>query len=167
MLKLVVLRAMCYVRQVSSGVYTTSSIRICFNKTYVRWINRDKVCSITNQLIDQLCRRILSLSYLCGSTRGVLMAITLIIILQVFTTIFTAEAFLKILAIGLYRYVRDKWNCFDIIIVLLSLIELGLSTVKGLSILRSFRLVSLIKFFRGHDWMNSVSCLSNFIFPIK
>jgi len=61
--------------------------------------------------------------------------------LQVFTTIFTIEAGLKILALGLYKYLEDKWSCFDIIIVLLSLVELGLDGVKGLSILRSFRLV--------------------------
>ena len=59
-----------------------------------------------------------------------------------FTTIFTIEAGLKILALGLYKYLEDRWSCFDIIIVILSLIELGLDGVKGLSILRSFRLVS-------------------------
>ena len=61
--------------------------------------------------------------------------------LQVFTAIFTAEAVLKVLALGLYTYLQDRWNCFDIVIVVLSLVELGLATVKGLSILRSFRLV--------------------------
>ena len=61
---------------------------------------------------------------------------------QVFTAIFTAEAFLKILALGLYKYLQDKWSCFDVVIVMLSLVELGLANVKGLSILRSFRLVS-------------------------
>jgi len=64
-------------------------------------------------------------------------------ICQVFTTIFTVEAGLKILALGLYKYLEDKWSCFDIIIVILSLVELALDGVKGLSILRSFRLVSI------------------------
>ena len=53
------------------------------------------------------------------------------------------EAALKVIALGLYRYLGDKWNCFDIVIVILSLIELGLEGVKGLSILRSFRLVGI------------------------
>lgn len=66
---------------------------------------------------------------------------------QVFTTIFTIEAGLKVLALGLYKYLQDKWSCFDFVIVILSLVELGLSTVKGLSILRSFRLVRLIALF--------------------
>lgn len=62
--------------------------------------------------------------------------------LQVFTTIFTAEAVLKIIAMNPVNYLKDRWNCFDIVIVFLSLVELGLQNVKGLSILRSFRLVS-------------------------
>ena len=51
---------------------------------------------------------------------------------------------LKIIAMSPINYLKDKWNCFDILIVVLSLVELGLSGVKGLSILRSFRLVSLV-----------------------
>jgi Ion transport protein len=54
------------------------------------------------------------------------------------------EALLKILALGMVEYLKDKWNCFDIVIVLLSLVELGLANVKGLSILRSFRLVNTL-----------------------
>jgi len=65
----------------------------------------------------------------------------------VFTGIFTAEAALKIIALGFYKYLQDKWSCFDIIIVILSLVELGLSNVKGLTILRSFRLVSVVRIF--------------------
>lgn len=62
--------------------------------------------------------------------------------MQVFTGIFTVEAGLKVLALGLYKYLQDGWSCFDFVIVILSLVELGLEGVKGLSILRSFRLVS-------------------------
>jgi len=61
----------------------------------------------------------------------------------VFTCIFTVEAVFKIIALGLYKYLEDKWSCFDLVIVILSLVELGLQNVKGLSILRSFRLVSI------------------------
>ena len=38
-------------------------------------------------------------------------------------------------------YFQEGWNIFDFIIVALSLIELGLANVSGLSVLRSFRLV--------------------------
>ncbi|CAF4314393.1 unnamed protein product, partial [Rotaria sordida] len=58
----------------------------------------------------------------------------------IFTTIFTAESVLKIIALTPAKYLRNGWNVFDLIIVTVSLIELGLANVKGLSILRSFRL---------------------------
>lgn len=63
--------------------------------------------------------------------------------LQVFTAIFAAEAFLKILALSPVVYFKDGWNIFDSIIVVLSLMELSMESVKlpGLSVLRAFRLV--------------------------
>jgi hypothetical protein len=60
----------------------------------------------------------------------------------VFTSIFTAESVLKIIALSPTKFVKTGWNVFDLIIVTVSLIELGLANVKGLSVLRSFRLVS-------------------------
>lgn len=62
-------------------------------------------------------------------------------ICQVFSGIFTAEMVLKIIALDPYYYFQTGWNIFDSIIVCLSLMELGLSDVEGLSVLRSFRLV--------------------------
>lgn len=62
---------------------------------------------------------------------------------QVFTGIFTAEMVLKIIAMDPYYYFQEGWNIFDGIIVSLSLMELGLANVEGLSVLRSFRLVPL------------------------
>ena len=59
-----------------------------------------------------------------------------------FTAIFTTEAILKIIAKTPAIYLKDGWNVFDIFIVTLSLVELGLANIKGLSVLRSFRLVS-------------------------
>lgn len=61
---------------------------------------------------------------------------------QVFTGIFTAEMFFKLIAMDPYFYFQVGWNIFDSIIVTLSLVELGLANVQGLSVLRSFRLVS-------------------------
>jgi len=62
---------------------------------------------------------------------------------QIFTGIFALEALIKIVALGLQDYLKNRWNCFDLTIVVLSLVELGLQNVKGLSILRTFRLVCL------------------------
>ncbi|XP_067349504.1 sodium channel, voltage-gated, type I like, alpha b isoform X4 [Channa argus] len=58
----------------------------------------------------------------------------------VFTGIFTAEMCFKIIALDPYYYFQEGWNIFDGIIVSLSLMELGLANVEGLSVLRSFRL---------------------------
>lgn len=48
---------------------------------------------------------------------------------------------LKLVAMDPYYYFQQGWNIFDGVIVCLSLMELGLSNVEGLSVLRSFRLV--------------------------
>ena len=48
---------------------------------------------------------------------------------------------MKLVAMSPKYYFQEGWNIFDFIIVALSLVELGLAGVKGLSVLRSFRLV--------------------------
>jgi hypothetical protein len=60
----------------------------------------------------------------------------------IFTSIFTVECILKLIALTPYKFLKNEWNVFDLLIVTVSLIELGLANIKGLSVLRSFRLVS-------------------------
>lgn len=55
--------------------------------------------------------------------------------------------FLKLIAMDPYYYFQEGWNIFDGFIVSLSLLELMLADVEGLSVLRSFRLVFLIFLF--------------------
>lgn len=62
--------------------------------------------------------------------------------LQFFTATFAIECGLKLIAMSPKFYFQDGWNIFDFFIVALSLIELSLEGVQGLSVLRSFRLVS-------------------------
>lgn len=50
---------------------------------------------------------------------------------------------MKLCAMSPKFYFQVGWNIFDFIIVALSLVELGLEGVQGLSVLRSFRLVSV------------------------
>lgn len=50
---------------------------------------------------------------------------------------------MKLIAMSPKYYFQEGWNIFDFIIVALSLLELGLEGVQGLSVLRSFRLVSI------------------------
>lgn len=48
---------------------------------------------------------------------------------------------IKIIALDPYNYFQESWNIFDSVIVTLSIMELGLENVSGMSVLRSFRLV--------------------------
>uniref|UniRef100_A0A5F8G620 Sodium channel protein n=1 Tax=Monodelphis domestica TaxID=13616 RepID=A0A5F8G620_MONDO len=72
----------------------------------------------------------------------------------VFTGIFTGEMFLKIIAMDPYYYFQEGWNIFDGFIVTLSLVELGLANVEGLSVLRSFRLLRVFKLAKSWPTLN-------------
>ncbi|XP_064410682.1 sodium channel protein type 2 subunit alpha-like isoform X3 [Latimeria chalumnae] len=74
----------------------------------------------------------------------------------VFTGIFTAEMVFKIIALHPYYYFQQGWNIFDSIIVSLSLMELGLSSVEGLSVLRSFRLLRVFKLAKSWPTLNTL-----------
>lgn len=62
--------------------------------------------------------------------------------LQFFTVTFTIEAFTKLIAMSPKNYFQEGWNIFDFVIVSVSLIEMTFESGGGLSVLRSFRLVS-------------------------
>ncbi|XP_036007187.1 sodium channel, voltage gated, type VIII, alpha subunit b isoform X1 [Fundulus heteroclitus] len=72
----------------------------------------------------------------------------------VFTGIFAGEMFAKLVAMDPYYYFQEGWNCFDGFIVTLSLVELGLSDVEGLSVLRSFRLLRVFKLAKSWPTLN-------------
>lgn len=59
----------------------------------------------------------------------------------IFTTIFTLEMVMKILADGLFGYLKNFYNVFDASIVFVSIWEIvDESDAGGLSVLRTFRL---------------------------
>jgi hypothetical protein len=60
---------------------------------------------------------------------------------QVFSAVFILEAVLKIICLNKY-YFMNGWNVFDLVIVVASIVDLGVENVQGLSVLRTFRLVS-------------------------
>ncbi|XP_066201105.1 sodium channel protein type 9 subunit alpha [Saccopteryx leptura] len=72
----------------------------------------------------------------------------------VFTGIFAAEMVLKLIAMDPYEYFQVGWNIFDSLIVTLSLVELFLSNVDGLSVLRSFRLLRVFKLAKSWPTLN-------------
>ena len=69
---------------------------------------------------------------------------------------------------------QDGWNCFDFLIVVLSLVELLAEGVKGLSMLRSFRLLRVFKLAKSWKSLNdiltimanTVGALSNLTFVL-
>ncbi|CAM4535742.1 unnamed protein product [Lepidochelys kempii] len=74
----------------------------------------------------------------------------------VFTGIFTGEMVLKLIAMDPYYYFQVGWNIFDGFIVTLSLVELFLSNVDGLSVLRSFRLLRIFKLAKSWPTLNKL-----------
>ena len=66
---------------------------------------------------------------------------------QVCTLIFLIEMLLKLIALSPSGYVKSKWNIFDGVVVLISIVDLALTlnqttNTPGTSVLRTFRLVS-------------------------
>ncbi|XP_061904569.1 sodium channel protein type 8 subunit alpha-like isoform X4 [Entelurus aequoreus] len=72
----------------------------------------------------------------------------------VFTGIFAGEMLAKLIAMDPYYYFQGGWNCFDGFIVTLSLVELMLADVEGLSVLRSFRLLRVFKLAKSWPTLN-------------
>lgn len=66
----------------------------------------------------------------------------------IFITIFALEMLLKIIALGGFEYIASPFNIFDGSIVIISLIELYGTNNNGLSVLRTFRLLRVLKLAR-------------------
>lgn len=89
-------------------------------------------------------RKIPNIDLMCLTAHQCVCVMIMRVCLQVFTGIFAGEMFAKLIAMDPYYYFQEGWNCFDGFIVTLSLVELGLADVEGLSVLRSFRLVRVV-----------------------
>uniref|UniRef100_A0A1I8G7J9 Sodium channel protein n=1 Tax=Macrostomum lignano TaxID=282301 RepID=A0A1I8G7J9_9PLAT len=91
-----------------------------------------------------------------------------------FTATFAIEAFSKLIGMRPAVYFLDGWNIFDFSIVLLSLVELPLQNVQGLSILRAFRLLRVFKLAKSWQTMNllfaiiarTMGALGNLVFVL-
>ncbi|XP_067128742.1 voltage-dependent T-type calcium channel subunit alpha-1G-like isoform X2 [Centruroides vittatus] len=66
----------------------------------------------------------------------------------IFTVIFALEMLLKVLAEGVFDYISSGFNVLDGAIVILSIVELCQSSGSGLSVLRTFRLLRILKLVR-------------------
>ena len=63
---------------------------------------------------------------------------------KVFTTFFTTEAVLKLMALS-KEYFDSGWNIFDLVIVIASLVDLFAESINGISVLRGMRLMRVLK----------------------
>jgi hypothetical protein len=78
----------------------------------------------------------------------------------VFTVIFSSEMVIKLVGYG-YRYFRDSWNTFDMLIVILSIIGIILTetTTSKLgsqtTIVRSFRIIKIFYIFKKNKTLRS------------
>uniref|UniRef100_A0A672MDK4 Voltage-dependent T-type calcium channel subunit alpha n=1 Tax=Sinocyclocheilus grahami TaxID=75366 RepID=A0A672MDK4_SINGR len=66
----------------------------------------------------------------------------------VFTSLFALEMLLKLLACGLFNYISNLYNIFDGIIVTISVCEIVGQADGGFSVLRTFRLLRVLKLVR-------------------
>ncbi|KAM7394509.1 hypothetical protein PAMP_021307 [Pampus punctatissimus] len=67
---------------------------------------------------------------------------------MVFTSLFSLEMLLKVLALGLFGYIKNPYNGFDSVIVIISVWEIVGEAEGGLSVLRTFRLLRVLKLVR-------------------
>ncbi|XP_045075163.1 voltage-dependent T-type calcium channel subunit alpha-1H-like [Coregonus clupeaformis] len=66
----------------------------------------------------------------------------------VFTCMFLLEMMFKLLAFGLFGYIKNPYNIFDSVIVIISVWEIVGQADGGLSVLRTFRLLRVLKLVR-------------------
>lgn len=74
---------------------------------------------------------------------------------------------MKIMALSKEFFI-NRWNVFDLVIVLASLLDLGLEIGSGLSVLRGMRLVSkLVSIIFHYAQHNVLSMHINFPIPVQ
>jgi hypothetical protein len=74
------------------------------------------------------------------------------IINLLFTILFTLEVVLKVIGLGIKPFSKEGFNIFDLLIVIISLVEISMSDGGGsFSALRAFRLFRIFKLFRVGD----------------
>ena len=68
------------------------------------------------------------------------------IFFQVFTAIFTLECIIKLVALG-KSYFRRYWNVFDLVVVIISFIDIIIELIPGIKNF-AFRVVRLVSYYK-------------------
>ena len=78
----------------------------------------------------------------------------------ILTVAFILEMATKVIGMGFEEYAKDRFNLFDAAVVIMSIVELALSAGGGLTALRAFRILRVLKLIRS--WTS----LQNFLYTI-
>ena len=78
----------------------------------------------------------------------------------ILTISFILEMVTKVIGMGFEEYAKDRFNLFDAAVVIMSIVELALSAGGGLTALRAFRILRVLKLIRS--WTS----LQNFLYTI-
>ena len=91
----------------------------------------------------------------------------------IFTVIFTAEVVFKLIGLGVGGYVADRFNIFDCIIVIISLVDMIMASYgssaggDAFAALRAFRLFRIFKIFRSGDLRTLLDSIAFTVITIK
>lgn len=91
----------------------------------------------------------------------------------IFTIIFTAEVVFKLIGLGVRGYVSDKFNIFDCLIVIISLLDMIMASNgdsaggDAFAALRAFRLFRIFKIFRSGDLRTLLDSIAFTVITIK
>lgn len=64
------------------------------------------------------------------------------------TALFAFEVAIKMLGMGFWEWVSDGWNWFDLIVTIISVIDIAVSSSGRLAVLRAFRVLRLFRLFK-------------------
>lgn len=84
-----------------------------------------------------------------------------------FTLIFTVELILNVVAHWFLPFWKDAWNCFDFVVVGVSLLGLAIPTLPAIGVLRLMRIFKMVRLFkRAKSLRILISALMSSIVPV-
>ncbi|XP_054168183.1 voltage-dependent T-type calcium channel subunit alpha-1H-like [Oppia nitens] len=120
---------------------------------------------VTGKYFDLIIAAVIGLNVITMSLEHYFMPVGLVYTLKIFNFVFTGvfviEAIMKAMALGVRRYLKDKWNQLDVIIVMLSilgiileemestLIPINPTIIRVMRVMRIARVLKLLKMAKG------------------
>ena len=122
--------------------------QVCFDMCNANWFAQTVIAMILLNTFS-LCLNHKKTVNINGVNQAAEMDQSLIDVLEisnyVFIAIFSIEAAIKLIGLGIKPYFSDSYNTFDFVIVVLSFAEIAMSGGGPLSVLRTFRLLRVLK----------------------